>query len=549
MINPRRIYLRQLVVCFSLANCSLIPTIAGGQASEDPLTVAEASNYKATSKSLEVEQFIEKCVAAGEHVTSTKFGETVDGKPMTAAIVATPAYDPNEPDGRVVALLLGNIHSGECAGKEALLMMLRDLTHQPDHRWLERVVFVFVPNYNADGNDRIELGNRPGQVGPEAGMGERPNSQGFDLNRDFMKLESPEARALVGLMNIYQPHLFVDCHTTNGSRHRYTLTFDIPHNPFAPESIVTYQRDKMIPAVVEQAKENGHDMFYYGNFSGAFRRRGDDAAANKPTQWRTYGAEPRYSTEYGGLRGCLSVLSEAYAYISYRERIEATDVFVTACVDYLYENNEEIKRLLDRAEEDYLLEEDGKEEATRSLQLPLAYEQAAFDEPVTILGYDGEEPADLEVEFFGKYVPTRERKVPYAYVFSSEWKAIAERLMDHGIVVEQLSEAVSSVSMKELQCESVTAARRPFQGHQMKSVQGKSREAEGDLPVGTYVVQTKQPLGRIATYLLDPESNDGLTTWNFFDSVLAVGETHPVRWIEKAVELPLQQANQAKDGN
>ena len=104
-------------------------------------------------------------------------------------------------DGRLRVLLLGNIHSGECDGKEALLMLLRELAQQPDHPWLKHLVLVFVPNYNADANDRMRKDNRPGQVGPDEGMGERANAQDFDLNRDFVKIEALETQCLIALVN------------------------------------------------------------------------------------------------------------------------------------------------------------------------------------------------------------------------------------------------------------------------------------------------------------------------------------------------------------
>ncbi|MFM7836324.1 MAG: M14 family zinc carboxypeptidase, partial [Planctomycetaceae bacterium] len=110
-------------------------------------------------------------------------------------------------DGRLVVMLLGNIHSGECDGKEALLMLARELALTSDHPWLKQAVFVLVPNYNADGNDQVSVENRPGQVGPVRGMGRRETSRGFDLNRDFVKLETAEGRALVRLIDRWNPHL------------------------------------------------------------------------------------------------------------------------------------------------------------------------------------------------------------------------------------------------------------------------------------------------------------------------------------------------------
>ena len=287
-----------------------------------PLTVAEKSDFQSTSLSAEVVEFVDQCAAKAKHVSKFVWGKTVEGRDMIGATVSIKPYQLGDRDDRNVVFLLGNIHSGECAGKEALLMMLRELTDTPDHPWLANNVIIFAPNYNADGNDRVGKNNRRGQVGPVNGMGRRENAQQLDLNRDFCKIESPEARALVALINKTNPHIFVDCHTTNGSKHQYGLTYDIPHNPATAESIRTFLRQKMMPVVTKRLEQKGQLTFYYGNFN------------REHDQWTTYGYEPRYSTEYVGLRGRLAILSEAYSYLDYKGRIIATKDFVSGLLDY-----------------------------------------------------------------------------------------------------------------------------------------------------------------------------------------------------------------------
>jgi hypothetical protein len=196
-------------------------------------------------------------------------------------------------------MLLGNIHSGECDGKEALLMLARELALTSNHPWLKQAVLVVVPNYNADGNDQVSVNNRPGQVGPVRGMGRRETSRGFDLNRDFVKLETAEGRALVRLIDQWNPHVFIDCHTTNGSVHRYPLTYDIPHNPAVAAPLREFLREEFVPEVTERMRTAGFETFYYGNF------------ARQQTRWESFGFEPRYSTEYVGLRGRIGILSES----------------------------------------------------------------------------------------------------------------------------------------------------------------------------------------------------------------------------------------------
>lgn len=492
-----------------------------GDSLSDPLTVAEKSDYKSTSLSAEVVQFVETCAGKADHVAKFVWGQTVEGRDMVGAIVATKTYQLGDKDDRNVILLLGNIHSGECAGKEALLMMLRELTYNPKHPWLANNVIIFAPNYNADGNDRIGKNNRPGQVGPVNGMGQRPNAQQLDLNRDFCKIESPEARALVALIDKTNPHLFVDCHTTNGSRHQYGLTYDIPHNPATAEPIRTFLRQKMMPVVTKRLQEKGQLTFYYGNFN-----RAND-------QWTTYGHEPRYSTEYVGLRGRLAVLSEAYSYLDYKGRIVASKDFVSALLDYATENQRAIHDLLDAVDKELI--EAARSEPQRTT-ISLNAKMTAFDEQVPIKGFKDGQPHDYMCDFIGNYESTKSTPLPFAYLLPAEQARVVDRLLMHGVSVEQLAEA------GEFQVEidtimSFDRSRRAFQKHKMVRLETERSTDSVKLPQGTYVIRTAQPLGRFVSYMLESESDDGFAFWNFFDEFLEVGNSYPVMRIAKPVPI------------
>src|SRR5262249_1910892 len=153
----------------------------------------------------------------------------VEGRKLPLLILADPPLATAEEAARTKKLIvcaIGNIHAGEVDGKEALLMLARDMGLAQEHRLLKDLVIALVPIINPDGNERMAKTNRPGQVGPEEGMGTRGNANGLDLNRDFIKLETPEVRALVRFLNRWDPALVLDTHTTNGSHHRYTITYD-----------------------------------------------------------------------------------------------------------------------------------------------------------------------------------------------------------------------------------------------------------------------------------------------------------------------------------
>ncbi len=151
-------------------------------------------------------------------------------------------------DDRIVIYIQANIHAGEVEGKEAALMFARDLLAEKNPKILDDVILLICPNFNPDGNEKISPQNRTYQAGPVNGVGVRHNGQMLDLNRDGMKAESPEVRGLLeNVFKAWDPAVFMDCHTTNGSYHIEPVTFTWMVNPNGDNSLIKYMRTKMIP--------------------------------------------------------------------------------------------------------------------------------------------------------------------------------------------------------------------------------------------------------------------------------------------------------------
>jgi dipeptidyl-peptidase 4 len=495
------------------------------QKDSGPPTVAEASSYRATSTSAEVVEFIDT-VCQVDHLIRLNIGQSNEGRPLAAVIAANPpvaAPEELRDDSRLVALVIGNIHSGECAGKEALLRLLRELSQNPSHPLLKRMVLLILPNYNADANDRMGKDNRHSQIGPVDGMGRRHNTQGLDLNRDYVKLESPEAQALIGLMSHWNPHVFIDCHTTNGSWHRNLLTYATQHNPAADSQLGEFLRLGMMPEVAARLERKGVNTVWYGNYNGRYDR------------WYTYGHQPRYGLDYYALRGRIGILSEAYAHATYEERIDATHAFVGECLAWLDLHRGEVTKLT------------ASTGTSTTDVVPIRAALAPYDTPILIRGYDppsrgritpeerasGERPAppgdpkDRQVEYWGLFIPTRTVHRPSAYAIPPGLAAVLEKLRQHGIQLEELA-TEKSVDADVYRCNRLTHAERPFQGHKLATADVTPRREIRTLPAGTMIAPTNQPLGRLLVYLLEPESDDGLVTWNFFDETFQAGADFPV---------------------
>ena len=202
-------------------------------AQDAPLqTTAEATKFAKTSTSAEVVTFCERLAKQNPKAKHGTFGTSGEGRPMPLLVLSDPPVatpEDAEKSGKPVVIVTANIHAGEVDGKEAVLALARDLANEKDGTILKKLVLVIAPNFNPDGNDKFGEWRKT-QNGPKE-VGTRANASGFDLNRDFVKLETPETRAVVGLLNTWKPVMVIDCHTTNGSYHRYTLTYDGPRMP------------------------------------------------------------------------------------------------------------------------------------------------------------------------------------------------------------------------------------------------------------------------------------------------------------------------------
>src|SRR5690606_13167561 len=282
-----------------------------------------------------------------------------------------------------------------------------------------------------DGNERFGPDNRPGQDGPEE-MGIRANAQGLDLNRDWVKLEAPETRSFVRVLSEWDPAVIVDTHTTNGSLHRYTITYQGPKHPAGDAEVIEYVRDTMLPAITKDLDERTeYGTFFYGNFADGHAR------------WTTYPGVPRYGAAYRGLRNRLSILSEAYAYAPFEDRVLGTLEFCRSVLQYSARRRGEIAKLIEKADERTVKAGPDDEIAVRIKAEP-------FEQKVPVRGFEesrDEEgrrvagaPKDYQVELVNNFVPTLSVSRPEAYLYPARLVQVTENLLRHGIEVQELRE-------------------------------------------------------------------------------------------------------------
>ena len=496
------------------------------------LTRPERSNYEETSRYQDVIDFISTLKIDGTTLKLSWLGYSTNGKHLPMFFYGDiPDVKPEtiRKSGKLVVYIQGNIHAGEVEGKEALLELLRELKEGKHSEWRRRLVLMIVPILNADGNDNISLTNRPYQHGPIAGMGQRANGQGLDLNRDHMKLETPEVRAFVKMLNDYDPHVTIDLHTTNGSFHGYHITYSFGLNPVIDTTLDNFTRGIFFPKVEQKMRSQKWRLHRYGDYL-------DKTPAGKPGYF-FWAHEPRYNSNYVGFRNRFAILSEAYSYITFKQRIAATKALVTNILDIANGNSLPIKEAIQRADEsaqslamfDSLGVRAEIVESNTAQEIILAPAKEGRNPysglPMYLMNEDSLRTI-VTSEFYATQA-TRKAKVPSYYFIPDSLQRIVTLLADHGIRCDTVKVA-SKRKVQRFVIRENKEATREFQKHKMRLLEGTYETVEMEIPAGTIIVGMNQPLSRLAFYLLEPESEDGIVAWNFVDPYFGDGKYYPI---------------------
>ncbi len=498
-------------------------------ADKAPLTVAERTDFKATSTHNDVMSFILEVAGMSPLVRVETMATTSEGRAVPLLIIGDPV--PSSPaeiryDERAVVYIQANIHAGEVEGKEAAQMLARDIVIGKTPEYLDRLIILIAPNFNPDGNDKISADNRKRQHGPEGGVGIRYNGQNLDLNRDALKLETPEVIGLVkNVLVRWDPIFFLDSHTHNGSYHKEPVTWTWGLNPNGDQEIISYMEKVMFPSITKIMKDE---------YDTKTIPHGDFQDPREPAKgWVAHGTECRYLVNYVGLRGRFSVLNEQYPYVDFRARVFGAYNLFRAFLDHIYKHKEKMVALATEADRGAVArgrrrsQEDG---------FIAEYNREPIDDPIDIEGWAMEveeregswprvTPTDRDttyrdVPYIARFKPKRTVPYPAGYLIPVYNEAVKANLLGHGILVEELAEPVT-LSAEVFTVTEISGSERPDQGHFTSSVEGDYSTVEREFPAGTLYVSTAQRLGPLAAYLLEAESEDGLVFWNFFDRYLA----------------------------
>jgi hypothetical protein len=418
-------------------------------------------------------------------------------------------------------------------------MLMRDILLGNKKDLLNNQIIIFVPIYNTDGNDKMAKGLRPSQENSPLETGERENGQGLDLNRDGIKMEAPETNGMIqNILNSWDPQMVVDLHTTNGTWHGYSLTWAPGYLSSGEKGPYDYTNNTILPYITNQVKtKNDLNFGPFGDFN---TREGWPV-----TKFYTYNHHPRYIINQIGLRNRMSILSEAFAHERFYQRINSTYRFVDEILTYCNNNASTIIRINKEAETNTInrvMNEAGKaKKGVRFKMVPTAqplnhfrtydYEKYTKADGSSALIKTGKIVHYDNVAYYADFKDTVNATLPRGYIIPAAMANIAEHLKKQGAKVS-IIEKPQVFEGESFLVEKLNKSPRKFEGHNMASAEGKFVAKEFTAAKGDFLVDLAQPLSNLIFYTLEPQSDDGLLVWNFFDAYLEANNvaTQPVEY-------------------
>jgi hypothetical protein len=488
-------------------------------------THAEKTEYRQTPNYADTIAFAKELANASPAIEYRGFGHSGQGRELPLLIASeTETFTPDAArnDGKAVVLIQACIHSGEPDGKDAGFALLRDIAITKTAAGiLQNVVLLFMPIYNTDGHERSTPFNRINQNGPES-MGWRTTSTYQNLNRDYMKADTPETRAWLRLWNEWQPDLFIDCHVTDGADYRCNITYHHEHHAGIDEAVLQWERDVFDDKVSRATAAAGNVISWYLEFI-------DNRDLTLGT--RDFNGSPRFSTGYVPLRNRPGILIETHMIKDYRSRVIGTYDFLRAALTEVNKDPDRLIRIGREADQrtveagrvynpshlfplDFELTDDTTPFALSAFQ----YETDESDVSGDLRVVYGREPLDLTIPMYDTFRVTAAAAIPLYYIVPVQWTSVIEVLHAHGVRFRSLAEP-AEIEVEGYRFTNVRWPNAPFEGRHMPSFDVDRSTETREFPAGSVVVPVAQPLGKLVLNLLEPEAPDSFAKWGFFNAI------------------------------
>ncbi len=511
----------------------------------DLLTRAELTAFRKTETYDEVLAFLTRLERQSPYLKVSFIGPSEEGRRIPVVVASREKlFEPGEryKIDKPVVLVLNSIHAGEVDGTDATLMLLRDIALSNRLDLLDGVTLVTVVVYNVDGHARVSAYNRPNQNGPEE-MGYRVNARGLDLNRDFVKADAKETRALLALADAWKPDLFVDDHVTDGADFQAALTVSYANEPVTPKPLGDWLRAVVPKALADVERAGIGALGAYVDFLDARDpMKGFDSSV----------FSPRYSTGYFPVRNVPSILVETHAIKPFADRVRANTLFLRALLERTGRAAKELLVARDQARAAARTAAPGSPVVVAAVGDPARPESVDFPtyawteavSPVTgrpVVRYDRTRKKTIRIPSLEHAKATATAPRPAAYLIPAGFGNVEERLKAHGMRVERLP-AARTLAVGTYRASEAVFAKAPYQGRvRVEAKIARAVETRG-IPAGSLYVPLDTELANVAMALLEPESPDSLFSWGEFSSCLEEKEYMDVRVLD-----PLAEEMLAKD--
>ncbi|GAB2923818.1 M14 family metallopeptidase [Rheinheimera gaetbuli] len=481
--------------------------------------------------------YISKLVDSSELLELEQFGVSAQGRSLMLVKASKALHKIAQNPARPLLLVQAGIHSGEIDGKDAGLMLLRDIAHGDKAALLANVDLLFIPVLSPDGHERRSRFNRMNQRGPVQ-QGWRATAQNLNLNRDYTKADAPEMQALLAVINRYQPDLYIDVHVTDGENYQYDITYGF-NEPFAAVSVNSASwLSKLYRPAINAALEHA------GHIPGPLVFGVDRSDFSKGISGWT--ASPRFSNGYGDVRHLPTILVENHSLKPYRQRVLGTYVLLEHSLKLL---NEQGKALIMARQADMnarpqhmVLSYKANEQPDHIDFKGMRYEVKQSDiSGASYVHWTGEPKLYPQLPLYWDNVADKDVAIPTAYWLGPEQQAVLARLKLHGIEFTALDKP-QKLNLQQLSVTAYQFADKLFEGRFMlRSASFNRSNLSRTLPAGWVKVSTDQPLGRLAVALLEPTAPDSFFSWGFFPGMFERTEYFEPYAIEPLIAQMLSQ--------
>jgi hypothetical protein len=488
-------------------------------------TFAEKTNYKKTPRYDETINFSKKLDAASDLINYKTFGKSSEGRDLPILIAAkdkTFTPESARKSKKAIILIQAAIHSGESDGKDAGFALLRDIAITKTRLdLLDNTVILFIPIYNVDGHELFSKYNRINQNGPEE-MGFRANSANQNLNRDYIKADTPETIAWLKLWNDWNPDFFIDCHVTDGADFRYNITYEFAHHAEVSEYLKKWMDDHFEKNVVPKVESDGNLLSHYLQFINS----GDPSKGIF-----TFIATPRFATGYTPLQNRNGLLIEAHSVKPYKSRVRGTYDVLRYTIEEIRKNKESLFEANKKADAETI--EKGKTYNPKE-KFPLVQKIGDVSTPFDFKGVEikfkdseisgmkqvfyGTKPFDLKIPQFDNAEIEKSVAPPIYYIIPPQWIDVIQRLDYHGIKYERLKEA-REFEVESYRFDEPKWANSPFEGRITLSFKTVSIKEKRTFPKNSVIVPMAQKNAKVAIHWLEPDSPDSAMYWGFFNAI------------------------------